>query len=52
MIVWQTKLTRIWYHYEEWQSGDRISKKSKYIPQKMRSSKELQSELAKMKKKR
>ena len=26
-----------WYHYEEWQEGDRLSKKSKYIPKKMRS---------------
>ena len=26
-----------WYHYEVWQDGDRIAKKSKYIPQKMRS---------------
>ena len=26
-----------WYHYEEWQEGDRLSKKSKYIPKKLRS---------------
>jgi hypothetical protein len=26
-----------WYHYEEWRSGDRLSKKSKYIPSRMRS---------------
>ena len=26
-----------WYHYEEWQSGDRVSKKSIYIHKKMRS---------------
>jgi hypothetical protein len=24
-----------WYHYEEWSSGDRLSKKSKYIPKTM-----------------
>jgi hypothetical protein len=26
-----------WYHYEEWREGDRVTKKSKYIPKKMRS---------------
>ena len=26
-----------WYHYEIWSKGDRITKKSKYIPQTMRS---------------
>jgi hypothetical protein len=26
-----------WYHYEIWREGDRLSKKSKYIPKKMRS---------------
>jgi hypothetical protein len=24
-----------WYHYEEWKEGDRLSKKSKYIPKTM-----------------
>ncbi len=24
-----------WYHYEEWREGDRITKKSQYIPKKM-----------------
>jgi hypothetical protein len=24
-----------WYHYEEWREGDRLSKKSKYIPKTM-----------------
>jgi hypothetical protein len=26
-----------WYHYEEWREGDRLTKKSKYIPKTMRS---------------
>ena len=24
-----------WYHYEEWRSGDRVTKKSKYIPKRL-----------------
>jgi len=24
-----------WYHYEEWQSGDRLTKKSRYIPKRL-----------------
>ena len=24
-----------WYHYEEWRSGDRVSKKSRYIPKRL-----------------
>ncbi len=26
-----------WYHYETWREGDRVTKKCKYIPQRMRS---------------
>ena len=26
-----------WYHWEIWRSGDRLTKKSKYIPQNQRS---------------
>jgi hypothetical protein len=24
-----------WYHYEEWREGDRLSKKSRYIPRRL-----------------
>ena len=24
-----------WYHYEEWREGDRVTKKSRYIPKRL-----------------
>ncbi|MBW4536531.1 MAG: hypothetical protein KME09_21595 [Pleurocapsa minor HA4230-MV1] len=29
------KYQQYWYHYEEWRSGDRLTKKSRYIPKRL-----------------